>query len=39
MRIAADICIYTNGNITLEELDTNKEMGGKVRKTGLKRQV
>jgi len=39
MRIAADICIYTNGNITLEELDTNKEMGGKVRKTGLKRQI
>ncbi len=39
MRIAADICIYTNGNITIEELDTNKEMGGKVRKTGLKRQV
>ena len=39
MRIAADICIYTNGNITLEELDTNKEMGGKVRKTGLKRKV
>jgi len=28
MRIAADICIYTNRNITLEELDTNKEMGG-----------
>ncbi|HRT71861.1 MAG TPA: ATP-dependent protease subunit HslV [Syntrophales bacterium] len=39
MRIAADICIYTNRNITLEELDTNKEPGGKVRKTGLKRQV
>jgi ATP-dependent HslUV protease subunit HslV len=39
MRIAADICIYTNRNITLEELDTNKEMGGKVRKTGLKRQI
>lgn len=39
MRIAADICIYTNGNITIEELDTNKEMGGKVRKTGLKRQI
>ncbi len=40
MRIAADICIYTNRNITLEELDTNKEMGGeKVRKTGLKRKV
>jgi ATP-dependent HslUV protease subunit HslV len=28
MRIAADICIYTNRNITLEELDTNKEKGG-----------
>ena len=39
MRIAADICIYTNRNITLEELGTNKEPGGKVRKTGLKRQV
>lgn len=34
LRIAAGICIYTNENITLEELDINREMPeGKLRKT------
>jgi ATP-dependent HslUV protease subunit HslV len=32
--IAADICIYTNKNITLEELDTTLEKSDKIRKTG-----
>jgi ATP-dependent HslUV protease subunit HslV len=39
LKIAADICIYTNKNITIEELDTAKEVGGKVRKTGVKKHI
>jgi ATP-dependent HslUV protease subunit HslV len=39
LRIAADICIYTNKNITLEELETGKDAGGKIRKTGVKKQA
>jgi len=34
LNIAADICIYTNRNITLEELDTTLEKSDKIRKTG-----
>jgi ATP-dependent HslUV protease subunit HslV len=34
LRIAADICIYTNKIITVEELDTTQETGNKTRKTG-----
>jgi ATP-dependent HslUV protease subunit HslV len=37
LQIAADICIYTNKSITLEELDTEREISGKIRKTGLKK--
>jgi len=37
LKIAADICIYTNKNITLEELDTTIEKSEKIRKTGTKR--
>ncbi len=37
LKIAADICIYTNKNITLEELDTNIEKSEKIRKTGTRR--
>jgi ATP-dependent HslUV protease subunit HslV len=37
LKIAADICIYTNKNITLEELDTNIEKSEKTRKTGTRR--
>lgn len=34
LKIASGICIYTNDNITLEELDIHQEMpGGKLRKT------
>lgn len=34
LKIAAGICIYTNENITLEELDIDQEMpGGKLRRT------
>lgn len=38
LKIAAGICIYTNTNITLEQLDTEQESGGKMRKTGAKRR-
>ena len=39
LKIAAGICIYTNTNITLEQLDTcQKAVGGKVRRTGNKRK-
>jgi len=34
LNIAADICIYTNSNITLEELDTTLEKSDRIRKTG-----
>jgi len=34
LKIAADICIYTNKNITIEELDTTVEKSDKPRKTG-----
>jgi ATP-dependent HslUV protease subunit HslV len=37
LKIAADICIYTNKNITLEELDTTIEKSEKTRKTGTRR--
>jgi len=32
LKIAADICIYTNKNITLEELDTTIEKSEKIQK-------
>jgi ATP-dependent HslUV protease subunit HslV len=32
MNIAADICIYTNNHITVEEIDTTEEEGGSNRK-------
>ncbi len=38
VRIAAGICIYTNTNITIEELDISRETGTKVRKTGAKKK-
>ncbi len=37
VKIAADICIYTNKSLTIEELDTEKETGIKTRKTGSRR--
>jgi len=37
IRIAADICIYTNKSITIEELDTTQETGNKTRKTGIRK--
>jgi len=37
LKIAADICIYTNKNITLEELDTTIVKSDKIRKTGSRR--
>jgi ATP-dependent HslUV protease subunit HslV len=39
LRIAAGICIYTNDNITLEEIDTDAEPGARTRKTGAKRAL
>ena len=39
LKIAAGICIYTNNNITLEELDVSQDQpGGKPRKTGTKKR-
>jgi ATP-dependent HslUV protease subunit HslV len=39
LKIAAGICIYTNTNITLEQLDTCQgAVGGKMRRTGNKRK-
>ncbi len=38
LSISADICIYTNKHITLEELDTTIEPGTKIRKTGTRKQ-
>lgn len=38
LQIAADICIYTNKNITVEELDTTGEPGGKIKKLGIKKR-
>lgn len=37
LKIAADICIYTNKHITIEELDTTIERGEKPRKTGARK--
>ncbi|HPL64283.1 MAG: ATP-dependent protease subunit HslV [Syntrophales bacterium] len=37
MRIAAGICIYTNENITIEEIDIETEPDARARKTGAKR--
>ncbi len=38
LKIASGICIYTNDNITLEELDESQEAPGpKTRKTGAKK--
>lgn len=34
LKIAADICIYTNKNITIEEMDTTLDTSEKTRKTG-----
>jgi len=39
LKIAAGICIYTNTNLTLEELDIDQEISGeKIRKTSVKRK-
>ncbi len=39
LKIAAGICIYTNTNITAEELDISPETKGtKIRKTGVKKR-
>ena len=39
LKIAAGICIYTNTNLTLEELDIDQdEPGGKIRRTSVKRK-
>ncbi|MFB3926161.1 MAG: ATP-dependent protease subunit HslV [Syntrophales bacterium] len=37
LRIAAGICIYTNTNITTEELDTSLEAEGRIRRTGTRK--
>jgi len=39
MDIAADICIYTNKNITLEEIDTEEEEVPPVKKNRLKKRL
>ena len=38
LKIAAGICIYTNTNITIEEIDTSQEPEGKIRKTGTRKR-
>jgi len=39
MEIAADICVYTNKNITLEEIDTEEEEGPPIKKNRLKKRL
>lgn len=39
MDIAADICVYTNKNITLEEIDTEEEEGPPIKKNRLKKRL
>lgn len=39
MEIAADICVYTNKNITLEEIDTEEEEDPPIKKNRLKKRL
>ena len=38
MKIAADICIYTNNNVTIEEIDTTEEEENSNKK-GIKKRL
>ncbi len=39
MEIAADICVYTNKNITLEEIDTEEEDVPPIKKNRMKKRL